>query len=90
MREQASGKESGDLARFEKRISLMDNRILISERKYLGRGKTREIKVANKTIVIVVMLMRDFVFGLCLFVMALLGSELRDDMLNGMHRLERH
>lgn len=50
--------------------------------------ESAKIEVANKTIVIFVMLVRQFVFGIGLDVMAFWRLEFFDDMFNRMHRLE--
>ena len=46
--------------------------------------------MAHKTIVVLVMLVRQFVFGIGLFVMAFWCLHFLDNMFNRMHRLEHN
>lgn len=66
----------------------MDFRLLDGDAHAFRPDKTTEIEVAYETIVVLMVLVRQFVLGIGSGVVAFWRPEFFDNMFNGMHRLE--
>ena len=88
-RKKASFKELGNFPGFEKGISRWKADFFEFEMRNIRSNKTAYGKIANKTMIKIVVLMRDFLFG-CMAVVAFFLGKLFSQMLITMHRLEQH
>jgi hypothetical protein len=88
MGEQASDKVRSDFPGTEIRISLTDLVFWDGNPHDFSSYEAAEIKVAHEAIVVFVVLVRQFVFGIGFLVVAFWCPEFRGHVFHFMHRLE--
>lgn len=82
-------KKFGNFPGFEKSISRWNGDFLEFEMVNIRSDKTAYCKITDKTMVEIVVLVRDFLFG-CMFVVAFFFGKLLSQMLQTVHGLEQH